>query len=82
MRRDGIIIQAPDFNLGGHLRRRRGNRFYATLGTRGQTYLIEGNLERREARVVRGGVECPALSPDNTRVAFKKRTPPAASSPR
>ena len=28
----------------------------------------------REARVLRAGVECPALSPDNTRVAFKKRT--------
>ena len=53
---------------------RDGNRFYATLGTRGQTYLIEGDLERRAARVVRAGVECPALSPDNTRVAFKKRT--------
>jgi len=24
--------------------------------------------------VLRAGVECPALSPDNTRVAFKKRT--------
>ena len=74
MRRDGVIIQAPDFNFWGVTFARDGNRFYATLGTRGQTYLIEGNLERREARVVRGGVECPALSPDNTRVAFKKRT--------
>ena len=74
VRRDGDIIKAPDFNFWGVTFARDGNRFYATLGTRGQTYLIEGNLERREARVVRGGVECPALSPDNTRVAFKKRT--------
>jgi hypothetical protein len=74
VRRDGDIIKAPDFNFWGVTFARDGNRFYATLGTRGQTYLIEGDLERREARVVRGGVECPALSPDNTRVAFKKRT--------
>jgi hypothetical protein len=74
VRRDGDVIKAADFNFWGVTFARDGNRFYATLGTRGQTYLIEGNLERREARVVHAGIECPALSPDNTRVAFKKRT--------
>ena len=60
--------------LGGHLLRETAIGSTRRSGRAGQTYLIEGNLEPREARVVRGGVECPALSPDNTRVAFKKRT--------
>jgi hypothetical protein len=71
--RDGARFRAADFNFWGVTFARDGNRFYATLGTGGQTYLVEGNLERREATVVRAGIECPALSPDNTRIAFKKR---------
>jgi hypothetical protein len=72
--RDGARFHAMDFNFWGVTFARDSNRFYATLATGGQTYLVEGDLGRREARVVRTGVECPALSPDNTRVAFKKRT--------
>ena len=30
---------------------------------------------KRTAHVVRDGVECPSLSPDNRRIAFKKRMP-------
>jgi hypothetical protein len=74
MRRDGRLFKAVDFNFWGVTFARDSNRFYATLGTGGHTYLIEGDLARREARVLRPGVECPALSPDNTRLAFKKRT--------
>jgi Tol biopolymer transport system component len=36
--------------------------------------LIEGDVDRREATVLRTGVECPSLSPDNTRIAFKHST--------
>jgi hypothetical protein len=72
--RDGDRFKAGDFNFWGVTFARDGNRFYATLGTGGRTYLIEGDLALREARVLRAGVECPSLSPDNTRVAFKKRT--------
>lgn len=74
VRRDGDRFKAVDFNFWGVTFARDGNRFYATLATGGRTYLIEGDLALREARVVRAGVECPALSPDNTRLAFKKRT--------
>jgi Tol biopolymer transport system component len=49
------------------------NRFYATLGTGGDHYLVEGNLRRRTMRVLRDGVECPSLSPDGSRIAFKSR---------
>lgn len=72
--RDGDLFKAADFNFWGVTFARDSNRFYATLGTGGQTYLIEGDLARHEAHVIRSGVECPAVSPDNTRVAFKKRT--------
>ncbi|MFD0337357.1 TolB family protein [Streptomyces sp. NPDC127117] len=49
--------------------------FYATLGTGGQTYLIHGDVSTKTATTVRNNVECPSLSPDGTKIAFKKRVP-------
>jgi hypothetical protein len=71
--RDGEPFRAADFNFWGVTFARDGNRFYATLGTGGKTYLVEGDVAERQARVLRENVECPSLSPDNTRLAFKKR---------
>jgi hypothetical protein len=73
--RDGQRFQSPDFNFWGVTFGADGNRFYATLGTSGHTYLVEGNLATRTARVLTDGVECPDLSPDGTRVAYKRRAP-------
>jgi hypothetical protein len=73
VRRDGAPFKAVDFNFWGVTFARDSRRFYATLGTAGQTYLIEGDLTDREAHVVYEGLECPSLSPDNTRIAFKKQ---------
>ena len=50
------------------------NRFYATLAVGTSIHLIEGDLARREAHTIANGVECPSLSPDGTRVAYKLRT--------
>jgi len=50
-----------------------GGRFYATAALTGVYYLIEGELGSARARVVRERVECPALSPDGTRIAYKRR---------
>jgi hypothetical protein len=47
--------------------------FYATLATKGSTYLVRGDLRARTVTTVRSNVECPSLSPDGTRIAFKKR---------
>lgn len=47
--------------------------FYATLAANGTHYLIRGRVGSRRARVVRDHVECPALSPDGTRIAYKRR---------
>jgi hypothetical protein len=46
--------------------------FYATVGTGGETYLVEGDLERRTLTSIAERVECPSLSPDGTRIAFKE----------
>ena len=48
------------------------DRFYATAASDGNTWLVEGSLSRRTVSALRGDVECPSLSPDRTRVAFKK----------
>lgn len=72
--RDGKPFRDIDFNFWGVTFAGDGNRFYATLGTGGQNYLIEGDLAARHARVIHVGVECPSLSPDGQRVAFKRLT--------
>jgi hypothetical protein len=71
--RDGTPFQAADFNFWGVTFARDGNRFYATLGTGGKTYLLEGDVDMRTVRVIHEGVECPSLSPDGTRLVFKKQ---------
>lgn len=71
--RDGQRFADADFNFWGVTFASDGNRFYATLRSHGVPYLIEGNADAREARVLKAGVECPSLSPGQTRVAFKRR---------
>jgi len=71
--RDGAEFKSKDFNFWGVTFAQDENRFYATLWTAGNTYLVQADLARRTAQVVHDNVECPALSPDNTRVAFKRR---------
>jgi hypothetical protein len=69
--REAKPFHAADFNFWGVTFARDGNRFFATLASGGIKYLIEGNVDARAGRVVRTGVECPSLSPDNTRIAYK-----------
>ena len=45
--------------------------FYATVATGDRTWLVEGDLVERTLTSVSPDAECPALSPDGTRVAFK-----------
>jgi len=71
--REGAEFKAKDSNFWGVTFAQDENRFYATLWTAGNTYLAAGDLEKHTAQVVHDNVECPALSPDNTRIAFKKR---------
>ena len=75
VRRNGTVFQAADFNFWGVTFAKDSRVFYATLGTGGHTYLIQGDVTTRQAVVLRADVECPALSPDNLRIAFKQRLP-------
>ncbi len=45
--------------------------FYATMSTAGHRYLIAGDAAARTVRTLAANVECPSLSPDGTRIAFK-----------
>ena len=67
----GKRFQAVDFNFWGVTFRADGNRFFATLATGGVKYLIEGDINARAGRVIRSGIECPSLSPDNTQIVYK-----------
>ena len=71
--RDGRRFKAPDFNFWGVTFARDSDTFYATLSSGGVNYLVTGRVTTRRAKVVRTGVECPSLSPDGTRIAYKHR---------
>jgi hypothetical protein len=71
--RSGAAFKAVDFNFWGVTFTRDAEHFYATLGTDGKTYLVEGDFASRRMHVVADDVECPSLSPDGKRIAFKRR---------
>ncbi|MET7679602.1 TolB-like translocation protein, partial [Streptomyces sp. NPDC005423] len=71
--KDGHVYHAADVNFWGVTFAADDRTFYATLATKGGTYLVRGDLRARTVTTVHPNVECPSLSPDGTRVAFKKR---------
>ena len=71
--RDGKPFQAKDFNFWGVTFTSDSKHFYCTLSSAGAHHLIKGDIAARTAVVVHDNVECPSLSPDGTRVAYKKR---------
>lgn len=52
---------------------RGGDRFFATLTTAAERYLVTGSLAARRLTIVRSGVANEALSPDGKRLIVKKR---------
>jgi len=75
----GALIQALDFNFWGVTFTHDSNFFYATLRYAGKAYLVYGDILARKVEVLRENVECPSLSPDGTRLVFKKLLPDATS---
>ncbi|MEU6216281.1 TolB-like translocation protein [Streptomyces sp. NPDC047022] len=73
--KDGRTYRAADTNFWGVTFAADDRTFYATLATHGTTYLVRGDLRTRTVTTLRTDVECPSLSPDGTRIAFKKRVP-------
>lgn len=75
VRKDGQPFKAIDFNFWGLTFARDGVHFYVTLRSKGERYLVRGSIDAREMEVIRRGVECPSLSPDETRIVYKKPLP-------
>ena len=77
--RAGRQVTAVDVNFWGITFAEDSDHFYATMATGGKTYLIEGSVSGRSARVLHENVECPSVSPDGTRIAYKRRTGSAST---
>jgi WD40-like Beta Propeller Repeat len=71
--KDGKVITAQDFNFWGVTFTGVSAQFYATLGTGKHHYLVRGDALTQQVTVIRDGIECPSLSPDGKRIAFKAR---------
>ncbi|MEV4342918.1 hypothetical protein AB0J83_00360 [Actinoplanes sp. NPDC049596] len=68
---DGKRVTAADRNLWG-VTFADDDTFYATAASGGTTWLVKGSLSSHRLDSIRTDVECPSLSPDRTRIAFKK----------
>ncbi|GHJ47861.1 TolB-like translocation protein; signal peptide [Catellatospora sp. TT07R-123] len=69
---EGRPHRAQDVNFWGVTFAADDNRFYATMSSGGHRYLIQGDFAARTVRTLASNVECPSLSPDGTRIAFKQ----------
>ncbi|MFI7687637.1 hypothetical protein ACIBQ6_01135 [Nonomuraea sp. NPDC049655] len=67
----GRPYRARDLNFWGVTFTPDDRRFYATMSTAGHRYLVLGDLDSHRLRALTDNVECPSLSPDGTRIAFK-----------
>ena len=70
--KDGDVVTARDRNYWGITFAPDGDTFYATLATGGSTWLIKGSIRARSAVTIHENVECPAISPDGTRIGYKR----------
>jgi hypothetical protein len=70
---DGHVLKAVDRNFWGVTFADDDDTFYATASTGETTWLVRGSFSRREMRSLRTDAECPSLSPDGTKIAYKKR---------
>ncbi|MEV5969649.1 hypothetical protein [Streptomyces sp. NPDC051921] len=70
--REGRRHRAADINVWGVTFAADDNRFYATVSSAGTRSLVEGDIAARTLRTLADDVECPSLSPDGRRIAFKQ----------
>jgi hypothetical protein len=69
---DGAVVDARSRNYWGLTFAGDGDTFYATLSFGGHSYLVRGSISARSGRTIHDNVECPSLSPDGTRIGYKK----------
>ncbi len=70
---NGTTLDAVDRNYWGVTFAPDDDHFYATVASGGETWLVHGSLSAKSMTALRNDAECPSLSPDGTRVAYKKR---------
>lgn len=70
---EGVPHTASDVNYWGLTVASDDKTFYATLASGGFTWLVKGDLVTKTVTTLRRDAECPSLSPDGTKVAYKKR---------
>jgi hypothetical protein len=68
----GKVVDSRDRNYWGLTFAPDGDTFYATLAVGPKTWLIKGSISKRRAATIHANVECPSLSPDGTRIGYKK----------
>jgi len=78
----GDRVTARDRNYWGITFDRDGRTFYATVAYDGETHLVRGDVRERTARIIHDNVECPSLSPDGSRIGYKKLVSSGAGSPK
>ncbi|MEV4703229.1 hypothetical protein [Actinoplanes sp. NPDC049316] len=69
--RDGKPYRAADLNFWG-VTFADAQHFYATMSTAGRRYLVAGDVGAQTIRTLAANVECPSLSPDRRRIAYKE----------
>jgi hypothetical protein len=69
---DGQENSAADRNFWGVTFASDADTFYATAASSGQTWLVRGSLRERTLASVTDAAECPSISPDGKRIAYKK----------
>jgi hypothetical protein len=70
---DGSKLTAVDRNFWGVTFAADDDTFYATAASGNTTWLVRGSLSTRTMTALRTDAECPSLSPDGTKIAYKKR---------
>lgn len=69
---DGQELTAVDRNVWG-VSFEKNDEFYATVASGSKTWLVHGDLQKKVMTSVLENAECTSISPDGTRVAYKKR---------
>jgi hypothetical protein len=69
----GSTIKPADRNYWGVTFAPDDDHFYVTVKLGSTTWLASGRLSTRTVTTLRSDAECPSLSPDGTRLAYKKR---------
>ena len=70
---DGRPLRSVDRNFWGVTFADDDDTFYATAASGSTTWLMRGSLKTKSMISLRTDAECPSFSPDETKIAYKKR---------